>query len=48
MDKQALGERDICTKLITQAMEEAGCDARTEVREEFPPDPLRATSGGAV
>ena len=23
-------------------------DARTEVREEFPPDALRATSGGAV
>lgn len=48
MNKQALGERDICTKFITQAMEKAGWDARTEVREEFPPDALRATSGGAV
>lgn len=48
MDKQALGERDICTKLITQAMEKAGCDARTEVREELSPAALRATSGGEV
>lgn len=48
MDMQALGERDICTKFITQAMEKAGCDARTEVHEEFPPDALRATSGGEV
>ena len=48
MDKQALGERDICTKFITPAMEKAGWDVRTEVREEFPPSALRATGGGAV
>ena len=43
MDKQALGERDICTKFITQAMEKAGCDARTEVREELSPEIGRAS-----
>lgn len=48
MDKQALGERDICTKFITPAMEEAEWGAQTEVREEFPPAALRAPGGGAV
>ncbi len=31
-----LSERDICTKLITPAIEKAGWDIHTQVREEFP------------
>lgn len=36
MDKRRLSERDICTKFITPALEQAGWDITTQVREEFP------------
>jgi type I restriction enzyme R subunit len=36
MDKRQLSERDICTKFITPALEQAGWDIGTQVREEFP------------
>lgn len=36
MDKRQLSERDICTKFITPALEQAGWDVATQVREEFP------------
>ena len=36
MDKKQLSERDICTKFITPALEKAGWDIITQVREEFP------------
>jgi type I restriction enzyme R subunit len=36
MNKKELSERDICTKLITPALEQAGWDIATQVREEFP------------
>ncbi len=36
MDKRQLTERDICTKFITPALEKAGWDIATQVREEFP------------
>ncbi|MFZ5571768.1 MAG: EcoAI/FtnUII family type I restriction enzme subunit R [Thermodesulfobacteriota bacterium] len=36
MDKKKLSERDICTKFITPALERAGWDISTQVREEFP------------
>jgi type I restriction enzyme, R subunit len=36
MDKKQLTERDICTKYITPALEKAGWDILTQVREEFP------------
>ena len=35
MDKKQLSERDICTKFITPALERAGWDILTQVREEF-------------
>ncbi|MCW6051858.1 hypothetical protein QUB60_29980 [Microcoleus sp. A2-C5] len=35
MDKKQLSERDICTKYITPALEGAGWDIETQVREEF-------------
>lgn len=35
MNKKALSERDICTKFITPALENAGWDVVTQVREEF-------------
>ncbi|MDN4059828.1 DEAD/DEAH box helicase family protein [Massilia sp. YIM B02769] len=35
MDKRQLSERDICTKFITPALERAGWDVATQVREEF-------------
>ena len=34
MDKQALTERDICTKFITPALRNAGWDELTQLREE--------------
>ncbi|WP_108447037.1 EcoAI/FtnUII family type I restriction enzme subunit R [Halomonas denitrificans] len=34
MDKKALSERDICTKFITPALERAGWDIQSQVREE--------------
>ena len=34
MNKKALSERDICTKFITPALEKAGWDLQTQVREE--------------
>lgn len=36
MDKRQLSERDICTKFITPALESAGWDIATQIREEFP------------
>ena len=36
MDKRQLSERDICTKFITPALQQAGWDIATQVREEFP------------
>ena len=36
MHKKQLSERDICTKYITPALEHAGWDILTQVREEFP------------
>lgn len=35
MNKKQLSERDICTKYITPALEKAGWDVTTRVREEF-------------
>lgn len=35
MDKKQLSERDICTKFITPALERAGWNILTQVREEF-------------
>jgi len=35
MNKQTLSERDICTKFITPALEKAGWDVLTQIREEF-------------
>ncbi len=35
MNKHNLSERDICTKCITPALEQAGWDIATQVREEF-------------
>jgi len=36
MNKKELSERDICTKFITPALEEAGWDIQTQIREEYP------------
>jgi hypothetical protein len=36
MDKKQLSERDICTKYITPALEVAGWDIVTQIRDEFP------------
>ena len=36
MDKKQFSERDICTKFITPALEQAGWDIGTQIREEFP------------
>ena len=36
MNKKQLSERDICTKYITPALEKAGWDVATQIREEFP------------
>jgi len=36
MNKKELSERDICTKYITPAIEQAGWDIATQIREEFP------------
>jgi type I restriction enzyme, R subunit len=36
MNKKQLSERDICTKYITPALEQAGWDVATQVREEYP------------
>lgn len=36
MNKKELSERDICTKFITPAIEQAGWDILTQIREEFP------------
>ena len=34
IDKRSLTERDICTKFITPAVEQAGWDLMTQVREQ--------------
>ena len=36
MNKKQLSERDICTKFITPALEQAGWDVSTQIREEYP------------
>lgn len=36
MNKKELSERDICSKFITPALEQAGWDIATQIREEFP------------
>jgi type I restriction enzyme, R subunit len=36
MDKKQLFERDICTKYIIPALEQAGWDVVTQIPEEFP------------
>jgi type I restriction enzyme R subunit len=36
MHKNDFSERDICTKFITPALERAGWDVATQIREEFP------------
>lgn len=36
MEKNQLSERDICTKFITPALESAGWDIATQIREEYP------------
>lgn len=36
MDKKKLTERDICTKYINPALQNAGWDMLSQVREEFP------------
>ena len=33
-DKKTLSERDICTKFITPAIEQAGWDIQSQIREE--------------
>nr|MBP7901118.1 type I restriction enzyme HsdR N-terminal domain-containing protein [Gammaproteobacteria bacterium] len=35
MNKQQLSERDICSKFITPALQKAGWDLQSQVREEF-------------
>ena len=35
INKKSLSERDICTKFITPAIQQAGRDIQTQVREEF-------------
>ena len=34
MNKKELSERDICTKFITPALEDAGWNIKTQIREE--------------
>lgn len=34
MDKESLTERDVCTKIITPALVQAGWDVQTQIREE--------------
>jgi type I site-specific restriction endonuclease len=34
MNKKSLSERDICTKYVTPALEKAGWDLLTQIREE--------------
>jgi type I restriction enzyme R subunit len=36
LGKRQLSERDICTKFITPALEKAGWDISTQIREEYP------------
>ena len=36
MDKKRLSERDVCTKFITPALQRAGWDTMTQIREEVP------------
>ena len=35
VDKKQLSERDICTKYIIPALEQAGWDIATQIREEL-------------
>jgi type I restriction enzyme R subunit len=34
MNKKSLSERDICTKFITPALQQAGWDIKRQIREE--------------
>ena len=36
MDKSSLSEREICSKYITPALQQAGWDLQTQIREERP------------
>jgi len=47
VDKKSLSERDICTKFITPALENAGWDLMEQIREEisFTAGPVRAAPG---
>jgi type I restriction enzyme R subunit len=36
LGKRQLSERDICTKFLTPALEKAGWDIATQIREEYP------------
>jgi len=35
LDKKSLSERDICTKFITPAVKQAGCDELSQIRKEI-------------
>lgn len=50
MDKKSLSERDICTKFITPALENAGWDKMDQVREEvsFTAGPIRVRGNMAI
>ncbi|KFF49994.1 restriction endonuclease [Gammaproteobacteria bacterium MFB021] len=48
MGKTALSERDICTKYITPAIQQAGWDIHTQVREEYPVSDGRITVRGRM
>ncbi|MCG7590012.1 MULTISPECIES: DEAD/DEAH box helicase family protein [unclassified Halomonas] len=48
MTRQAFSERDICTKYITPAIQRAGWDIHTQVREEYPVSDGRITVRGRM
>jgi len=48
MNKKALSERDICSKFITPALQDAGWDLATQIREEFDISPGRIIVRGKV
>jgi type I restriction enzyme R subunit len=48
MNKKVLSERDICSKFITPALQDAGWDLATQIREEFDISPGRIIVRGKV
>lgn len=48
MDKRDLSERDICSKYITPALEQAGWDRMLQMREEYPLTQGRITVRGRL